>query len=168
MAEQKCKNFVIASVAKQSIWHKIKCMKKFTFELQKVLEFRDFEKQQAEGELAKALAVETEINENLKKIAQNYAAVKAQMKGSNDFQDIMAQSQYNNLLEYQKEELLKQLTQAKLVTEQKREVLRECMKKTTALEKLKEKQLADWKQAADYEEAELLDEVKNKINFSQS
>jgi len=138
-------------------------MKKFIFELEKVLEFRNFEKQQAEGELAKALAVETEINENLKTIAQNYAAVKAQMKGSQDFQDVMAQSQYNNLLEYQKEELLKQLTQAKIVSEQKREVLRECMKKTTALEKLKEKQLAEWKQAADYEEAELLDEVKNKL-----
>ena len=141
-------------------------MKKFTFELQKVLEFRDFEKQQAEGELAKALAVETEINENLKQIAQNYAAVKAEMKGSLSVQDFMAQSQYNNLLEYQKEELLKQLTQAKLVTEQKREVLRECMKKTTALEKLKEKQLAEWKQAADYEEAELLDEVKNQLTSS--
>ena len=139
--------------------------KKFVFELQKVLEFRDFEKQQAEGELAKALAVETQINDNLKKIAQNYAAVKASMKGSLDFQDVMAQSQYNNLLEQQKEELLKQLAQAKLVSEQKREVLRECMKKTTALEKLREKQLADWKQAADYEEAELLDEVKNKINI---
>ena len=138
-------------------------MKKFTFELQKVLEFRDFEKQQAEGELAKALAVETEINDNLKKIAQNYAAVKAHMKGSLNFQDVMAQSQYNNLLKYQKEELLKQLAQAKLVTEQKREVLRECMKKTTALEKLKEKQLAEWKAAVDYEEAELLDEVKNKL-----
>ncbi len=143
-------------------------MKKFTFELQKVLEFRDFEKQQAEGELAKALAVETEINENLKKIAQNYAAVKARQEGSLSVQDFMAQSKYNTLLEYQKEELLKQLAQAKIVTEQKREVLRECMKKTTALEKLREKQLADWKQAADYEEAELLDEVKNKINFSQS
>lgn len=141
-------------------------MKKFTFELQKVLEFRNFEKEQAEGELAKALAVETKINENLKKIAQNYAAVKASMKGSLDFQDVMAQSQYNNLLEYQKEELLKQLSEAKLVTEQKREVLRECMKKTTALEKLREKQLTDWKQAADYEEAELLDEVKNKLASS--
>ena len=141
-------------------------MKKFTFELQKVLEFRDFEKQQAEGELAKALAVETEINENLKKVAENYAAVKAQMKGNLNFQDVMAQSQYNNLLKYQKEELLKQLAQAKLVTEQKREVLRECMKKTTALEKLKEKQLAEWKAAADYEEAELLDEVKNKLTSS--
>ena len=138
-------------------------MKKFSFELQKVLEFREFEKQQAEGELAKALAVETQINENLKAIAQNYAAVKAQMKGSLDFDDVIAQSKYNNLLEYQKEELLKQLAEAKLVSEQKREVLRECMKKTTALEKLKEKQLAEWKQAADYEEAELLDEVKNKI-----
>lgn len=138
-------------------------MKKFVFELQKVLEFRDFEKQQAEGELAKALAVETEINDNLKKIAQNYASVKESMKGNLNFQDVMAQSQYNNLLEYQKEELLKQLAQAKLVTEQKREVLRECIKKTTALEKLREKQLADWKQAADYEEAELLDEVKNKL-----
>ncbi len=138
-------------------------MKKFTFELENVLEFRNFEKQQAEGELAKAIAVENEINENLKKIAQNYAAVKASMKGNLDFEDVMAQSQYNNLLEQQKEELLKQLTQAKLVTEQKREVLRECMKKTTALEKLKEKQLDEWKQAADYEEAELLDEVKNKL-----
>ena len=138
-------------------------MKKFTFELQKVLEFRDFEKQQAEGELAKALAVETEINENLKKIAQNYAAVKARQEGSLSVQDFMAQSKYNKLLEYQKEELLKQLAQAKLVTEQKREILRECMKKTTALEKLREKQLADWKAAADYEEAELLDEVKNKL-----
>ncbi len=138
-------------------------MKKFTFELQKVLEFRDFEKQQAEGELAKALAVETEINDNLKKIAQNYAAVKASMKGSLNVQDFMAQSQYNKLLEYQKEELLKELAQAKLVTEQKREILRECMKKTTALEKLREKQLADWKAAADYEETELLDEVKNKL-----
>ena len=143
-------------------------MKKFSFELQKVLEYRDFEKQQAEGELAKALAVETEINENLEKVAQNYAAVKAQMKGSLDFQDVIAQSQYNNLLEYQKEELLKQLAQAKLVSEQKREVLRECMKKTTALEKLREKQLSEWKQAADYEEAELLDEVKNKMNSSQN
>ena len=138
-------------------------MKKFSFELEKVLEYRNFEKQQAEGELAKALAVETQINDNLKAVAQNYAAVKAQMKGSLNFQYVMAQSQYNNLLEYQKEELLKQLAEAKLVSEQKREVLRECMKKTSALEKLREKQLEDWKAAADYEEAELLDEVKNKL-----
>lgn len=139
-------------------------MKKFSFDLQKVLEYRNFEKQQAEGELAKALAVETEINENLKQIAQQYTAVKAQMKGSKDFDDIISQSKYNNLLDYQKEELLKELAEAKIVIEQKREVLRECMKKTTALEKLREKQLEDWKAAVDYEEAEAMDDIKNTIH----
>lgn len=137
-------------------------MKKFSFDLQKVLEYRNFEKQQAEGELAKALAVETEINENLKQIAQQYTAVKAQMKDSKDFDDIISQSKYNNLLDYQKEELLKQLAEAKIVIEQKREVLRECMKKTTALEKLRDKQLEDWKAAVDYEEAELLDDIRKQ------
>lgn len=139
-------------------------MKKFSFELQKVLDYRNFEKEQAEGELAKALAVETEINENLKKIAQQYASVKTQMKGSTDFDDVISQSKYNNLLDYQKEELLKQLAEAKIVIEQKREVLRECMKKTTALEKLRDKQREDWKAAVDYEEAELLDDIKSKVN----
>lgn len=139
-------------------------MKKFNFELQKILEFRDFEKRQAEGELAKALAVENEINENLKKIAQQYLALKQTMKGSTDFADVVSSSQYSNLLEFQKEELLKQLAEAQLVTEQKREVLKECTKKTTALEKLRDRQLEDWKIAADYEEAEAMDEIKNNIH----
>ena len=134
-------------------------MKKFTFELEKVLEYRNFERQQAEGELAKALAVETEINNNLEYIARQYNALKQSMKGSLDFQDVMSQNRFNNLLSYQKEELLKQLAEAKLVTEEKRKVLTECMKKTTALEKLKEQKLEEYKAAADYEEAELMDEM---------
>lgn len=138
-------------------------MKKFSFELQKVLEFRNFEKQQAEGELSKALVVENEINENLKKIAQQYLALKQSMKGSTDFEDVISSSQYSNLLDYQKEELLKQLAEAQVVTEQKREVLRECMKKTTALEKLRDRQKDEWKAAADYEEAEAMDDIKNTI-----
>ena len=113
-------------------------MKKFKFELEKILEYRDFEKQQAEGEFAKALAVETEIQNNLKKIAEQYAALDKYMSGSLDFSDMVSMSQNKNLLNYQKEELLKQLAQAKLVSDQKREVLKECMKKTTALEKMKE------------------------------
>lgn len=139
-------------------------MKKFSFELQKVLEFRNFEKQQAEGELSKAFAVENEINENLKKIAQQYLALKQSMKGSTDFEDVISSSQYSNLLDYQKEELLKQLAEAQVVTEQKREVLRECMKKTTALEKLRDRQKDEWKAAADYEEAEAMDDIKNTIH----
>ena len=127
-------------------------MKKFKFELEKILEYRDFEKQQAEGELAKALAVETEIQNNLKKIAEQYAALDKYMSGSLDFSDMVSMSQNKNLLNYQKEELLKQLAQAKLVSDQKREVLKECMKKTTALEKMKEIQLAQYKEEVKHSE----------------
>ena len=127
-------------------------MKKFKLELEKILEYRDFEKQQAEGELAKALAVETEIQNNLKKIAEQYAALDKYMSGSLDFSDMVSMSQNKNLLNYQKEELLKQLAQAKLVSDQKREVLKECMKKTTALEKMKEIQLAQYKEEVKHAE----------------
>ncbi len=138
-------------------------MKKFKFELEKILEYRNYEKKAAEGELAKALAVEAQINAQLEAIALKFVQMNKSMKTSFNFNDIIAQSQHTNLLNYQKEELLKQLAEAKIVTEQKRSVLRECMKKTTALEKLRDKQLEEWKAAVEYEEAELLDEVKNKL-----
>lgn len=134
-------------------------MKKFKFELEKILEYRDFEKQQAEGELAKALAVETEIQNNLKKIAEQYAALDKYMSGSLDFSDMVSMSQNKNLLNYQKEELLKQLAEAKLVSDQKREVLKECMKKTTALEKMKELQLAQYKEEVKHAENKRLQAI---------
>ena len=134
-------------------------MKKFVFELQDVLEFRKFEEEQAQAELGKALAVENEINSNLQQIAMQYASLKNQMKGSRNFEDIMSQSKYTNLLNYQKEELLKQLAEAKLVSEEKRKILQEIMQKTTALEKLKEKQLDEYRAAADFEENEMMDDL---------
>ena len=140
-------------------------MKKFVFELQKVLEFRDFEKKQAEGELAKALAVETEIQNNLKTIAQQMLNLNRYMKGSVDFSDVISMSQNKSLLNYQKEELLKQLAEAKLVTQQKREILTECMKKTTALEKMKEMQLSQYKEEQKLIEKKRIEQLaNNKIN----
>lgn len=134
-------------------------MKKFKFELEKILEFRDFEKKQAEGELAKALAVETEIQDNLKEIANQYATLDKYMNGSLSFDDMISMSQNKNLLNYQKEELLNQLAEAKLVSEQKRKILAECMKKTSALEKMKELQLAQYKEEVKRAENKRLQEI---------
>lgn len=134
-------------------------MKKFSFEFEKILEFRNFEKNTAEGELAKAISVENQINENLEKIAQNYFIIKSRMKGSLNFDDVISATKYQKLLDFQKEELLNQLSQAKIITEQKRQVLQECIKKTTALEKLEEKQLEKYKNLENYEEAEMIDDI---------
>ena len=135
--------------------------KAFKFELQDVLEFRNFEKEQAQNELAKALAVETQINNQLKIIAENFISVRKQIDSYSDFEDIAAGNRRKVLLESQKEELLKQLAEAKLVSEEKRAVLAEAMKKTTALEKLKEKQLEGWKEESDKEEETFIDDLAN-------
>ena len=138
-------------------------MKKFSFELEKILEFRNFEKQEAEAELAKALSKESEIKSNLEIIANQMIVSNKSVDKSTSFDEIIAQSRYKDLLNYQKDELLKELTQANLVTEEKRSILAECMKKTIALEKLKEKRKEEWKTASDYEEAEAMDEASNHL-----
>ena len=138
-------------------------MKKFSFELEKILEFRNFEKQEAEAELAKALSKENEIKQNLEMIANQMIVSNQSVDKSSSFDDVIAQSRYNNLLNYQKEESLKELAQANLVTEEKRSVLAECMKKTVALEKMKEKRKDEWRVASDYEEADAMDEASNHL-----
>lgn len=138
-------------------------MKKFSFELEKILEFRNFEKQEAEAELAKALSKENEIKSNLEMIAKQMIISNQSLDKSSSFEDVITQSRYNNLLNHRKEELLQELTQANLITEEKRSVLAECMKKTVALEKLKEKRKEEWKTAYDYEEAEEIDEASSHL-----
>ena len=135
--------------------------KAFKFELQDVLDFRNFEQEQAQNELAKALAVETQINSQLQNIAEQFFSVHKQIDSYSDFEDIAAGNMRKVLLESQKEDLLNQLAQAKIVSDEKRAVLAEIMKKTTALEKLKEKQLEGWKEEADREEEAFIDDLAN-------
>ena len=131
----------------------------FKFELQDVLDFRNFEKEQAEAELAKALSVETEIQNNLNNIAVQFVSLKKTAETFTDFEEIAAANKHKNFLEYQKEELLKQLAQAQLVSAEKRAVLAEIMKKTTALEKLREQQQTAFKEEEDRAEAEMIDDL---------
>ncbi|MBO7582463.1 MAG: flagellar export protein FliJ [Treponema sp.] len=135
--------------------------KAFKFELQDVLDYRNFEQEQAQNELAKALAVETQINNQLDTIAKNFISVRKQIDASTDFEDIAIGNRRKVLLETQKEDLLNQLAQAKLVSDEKRAILAEAMKKTTALEKLKEKQLEGWKEESDKEENDFIDDLAN-------
>ncbi|NLC93945.1 MAG: hypothetical protein GX677_10945, partial [Treponema sp.] len=110
-------------------------------------------------ELGKALAVENSIQDNLNQIANQYLQSKKSMKNSTDIQDIISESKFNNLLEYQKGELLKQLASAKIVSEEKRKKLQEIIQKTTALEKLKEKQQEEYVKNEEFLESEEFDDL---------
>ena len=135
--------------------------KKFTFELQDILDFRNFEKEEAEADLAKALSKESEINSKLQNIASQFIVLKKTVDSTSNFEDIAVASTHKKFLEYQKEELLQELAQTQIVTAEKRAVLAEIMKKTTALEKLKEKEETAYKEAVEKEEADLIDDLAN-------
>lgn len=143
-------------------------MAKFTFELEEILGIRKFEQKQAEADLAQALAEENKINDNLNTIALQYTNSKAQIKGSLNFEDVMAHNQYVKLLDYQKEVLLEDLAKAKLISDEKRKVLAECMKKTTALEKMKEMQFEDFKQEQKLKQKKQLEELASIKSNSDS
>lgn len=134
-------------------------MKKYSFELEDILEYKKFDQEQAEQEFAKALSVENEIQQKIEYIAQQYLITKEKFKNTKDFNLIISQNQYFNLLDFQKEELLKELAQAKIITEQKKEILQEKMKATSALEKLKERDKEEYNQLVNFEENEFIDDL---------
>ncbi len=120
-------------------------MKKFEFELEEILNIRRFEQQQAEVELGKALAEEKKVQDKIDNLAMQQVTVKQQMKGCTNFSDIINANQFYAFVKKQTDFLLNQMAELKLVSEQKRDVLRNAMQKTDSLEKLKEQQLEEYK-----------------------
>ena len=108
-------------------------MKKFAFSMQKVLDLREFERKQAEAELGRALAEETKIQQTLEMIAQARVDSVSAADNMHDLHELYNVNQYFALLDQRKEQLLQELAQAKIVTEQKRDVMREAMKKCKVL-----------------------------------
>lgn len=120
-------------------------MKKFNFELQDVLDFRKFEQTQAENELGKALAKEKEIQDQLDMLAQQKIQSQKSVQNAKDFSMIAQASSFSEFVRKQSEFLFERMAEAKLVSDQKREILKKAMQKVDALEKLKENQQEEYK-----------------------
>ena len=134
-------------------------MKKFNFQLEDVLSIRNFQQEQAEIELGIALGEEQKITDKLEQIAMQHAQCAKNIEGSLDFATILSARQFFSMLEAQKNFLLEELAKAKLVTEQKRKILQEKMKKTASLQKLREKELGSYNSEKLQEEENLIDDI---------
>ncbi len=140
-------------------------MKKFNFELEEILNIRRFQQQQAEAELGKALAEEKKVQDKLDVLAARQVQVKNEMKGSVNFTDIANANQFYSYVRNQSESLLNELAELKLVSEQKRELLKQAMQKTDSLEKLKEQQKDEYLSEQKKKEMREVDDiVTSRIN----
>jgi len=136
-------------------------MKQFVFLLQKILDLRKFEQEQAEIELGKANAEVARIQKGLDAVASQRVNVSKEIAGTKDIALYSQAQQYFVFLDKKKERFLEEMAQAELVAEQKRDVVREAMQKTKVLEKLREKKLSDWKKESLKQEELAMDDVVN-------
>ena len=134
-------------------------MKKFVFELEDVLKFRDFEREQAEMELAKALNAEREVQNKINSLAQKLSQSQKSVKNSKNLSEISKTNQYIQFVKDKTEIFLKELAELKLITEQKKEKLKLCIQKTDSLKNLKETQYSEYKKNLYKAEDEVIDDI---------
>ena len=141
-------------------------MKRFNFSLQKVLDYREFEKQQAQAELGKAVAVETQIQKTLDMIAEFRAKSVLEADKMKDLNSLFSVNQYFQLLNQRRDEMTEELAKAKVVTNQKRMVMIEAMKKVKVLETLRDRRQDAWKrEQLKIEEDQIDDMVTSRYSY---
>lgn len=135
-------------------------MKRFSFNLEKLLQLRGFEEKNAKTELAAAISAAERIKLDLRNTAAERVRVNKTRNDTVDIRSLMAVENYVNRLDLRKEELLEQLAAAELTIEEKRKSFTAAMQKRNVLDKLKEKQFAQWrKESMSAEENALEDAV---------
>lgn len=133
-------------------------MKRFSFNLQKLLQLREFEEKNAKTALAAAVSEAERIKNELKSVALERVRVNKTRNENVDTLFLITLEHYVNRLDVRKEELLENLAEAELLIEQRRTVFAAAMQKRSVLDKLKEKQYLTWrKENAKAEESALED-----------
>ena len=134
-------------------------MKRFEFSLQKVLDLREFEENQAKNELGKAIAESERIKAELEYVALKRVENNKARALTEDMNEMMAIEHFIVRLDLRKEELLEELAKAELVIEQKRQLFAEAMKNRKVVTKLKEKKQAEYKADALKAEESAIDDI---------
>ena len=133
-------------------------MKRFSFNLQKLLQLREFEEKNAKTALAAAVSEAERIKNELKSVAVERVRVNKTRNENVDTLFLITLEHYVNRLDVRKEELLENLAETELLIEQRRVLFAAAMQKRSVLDKLKEKQYAAWrKENAKAEESALED-----------
>ena len=140
-------------------------MKKFEFPLDKVLSVRKYKNDEAEIELGKAVSRLEVLEGELNNIAVLYSEIPLKYSGLSDINDLSQLENYTLFLNTKKEDLLKQITAAKLVVEEKRKLYVEAHKELKVLENLKEKAMNEYKKNVTREQDNVLDDIINSHKY---
>lgn len=136
-------------------------MKKFSFNLQKILALREFEEKQAQIELAKAISAADILQAELKDIAEQKLKQSYSRSQSSDILYLQSIEYYIQRLDLRTEEVLEELARAQMVIEEKRAEMADKMKNRKVLTKLKEKKKEEHRYDVLLSEEEIMDDISN-------
>ncbi|MCL2191121.1 MAG: flagellar export protein FliJ [Treponema sp.] len=127
-------------------------MKRFRFNLEKVLELRQYREEEAKIELGKAIGVLTEIENKIKQNAaaqlnagrERFSGI-AVTGGGSGAVSMFAWDGYIQRLEQEAERLMEEAARAQLVVEEKRNLYIEASRQLKVMEKLKEKREGEYR-----------------------
>ncbi len=134
-------------------------MKKFNFQLQKLLDLRQFDEDKAKEDLGKFVSMANIINIELETIALQRVETKKKPQETYTISEFRAVEHYINRLDIKKDELLVELANLEVIIEQKRKVFIDAMKNRKVLTKLKEKKETQWKKETARAEELFIDDV---------
>jgi flagellar FliJ protein len=134
-------------------------MKKFSFNLEKILDLREYREQETKIELGRAISVLSEIENNIKSVAEERFRAGNQFSG--DGAMIRSYMLYVNRLDLEKERLLVEAAKAEQKVEEARAIYLEASQERKVLDKLKEKRAGEYRKFALAEQTKVLDDLSS-------
>jgi len=132
-------------------------MKRFKFNLEKVLQLRQFKEEECKLTLGQAISALNKIENDIKETALKRHSANAQR--FNDTMEMLSWENYIVRLDLEAEQLAEKAAQAQIVVEQKRAIYMEALRDLKAIEKLKEKQKQEYRKEVLYNEMNQVDEL---------
>jgi flagellar FliJ protein len=135
-------------------------MKRFSFDLEKVLELRSYREREAEIALGKAIGVLTLIEREIRSVTQErFQAASKRFGPGNSIREMQWYDLYIRRLDAALERLLKEAAQAELKVEEARQAFLEASRELKAIEKLKERRQKEYHKTFLTEETRNLDDI---------
>jgi flagellar FliJ protein len=138
-------------------------VKRFNFNLEKVLELRQYREQEAKNELGRAISVLNAIENDIKENALVHGrAVQERFTSINDNNGALSMLAWDNYilrLEQEAERLMEDAARAELVVEEKRALYLEASRELKVMEKLREKREKEYRKEVLAAETRELDDM---------
>ena len=138
-------------------------MRAFTFNLEQVLNLKQFQENEAKVELGKAISNLQSIEQKLLILAEERAkAASDQFKSGNTASVIQQYMFYLLRLDAAKEQLVQDAALAEMKVEEARNAFIEAQKERKPLDKLKEKRLKEYRKEMLGEETKVVDDIRRQ------